>query len=62
MKNWHEWHDHYENELTDGEKLVVNDAFSFVADTLSKNGINPAYDDRAEKLIAAITEYLVESN
>ena len=39
----------------------VNDAFAAVQDVLNAEGLKTANDDRAEKLVDAITEYILTS-
>jgi hypothetical protein len=55
------WHDYYEEKLSRGEHDVVDVAFEAMRHALDRRGIRGLTDDRAERLIAAITEYVVSS-
>ena len=55
------WHGFYEAHLTAEYKKCVDDCFTAVTNTIKENGLDYSGDDRAEKLISAITEYLIES-
>lgn len=55
------WHKFYETALTPKHRQCVDDCFRAVANTIKENGFDHANDDRAEKLVSAITEYVVES-
>lgn len=53
-------HDQY-TKLSDREREAVDEAFNAVQSALTDFGIRVTGDDRAEKLVEAISTYLVES-
>jgi hypothetical protein len=58
MKNWH---DVYEKELSETDRNTVDIAFREAVRMIKDRGRKISNDDRAEKLIAAITEFMFES-
>ena len=58
--NTRKWHEVYES-LEGDQKDAVDEVFQDVSEILRLNGLKTAMDDRAETLVAAITQYVVES-
>lgn len=54
------WHEVYQ-DLDEETVNTIHDAFDSVVFDLRMANIKGAMDDRAERLIAAITRYVVES-
>lgn len=48
-------------EMSDAGRKVVDEAFEAVKQVLYDNGIQLAFDDRAEYLVEAIAKYIKES-
>ena len=55
-----QWHEKYAN-LDPTEQDTINLAFDAVVAVFKRDGVDCAMDDRAETLIAAITEYALTS-
>jgi hypothetical protein len=56
-----EWREFYGEYLSHDVKKVIDDAYSAVNEYFKDNSVSVAYDDRAERFIGAITEYIIES-
>ena len=55
------WHDYYENNLIGEEKEAIDEAYNAVTSKIEEHDLKTSNDDRAEELIAALTQYVVES-
>ena len=53
-------HYHY-NRLWEQEKEAVDEAFECASAVMRDHNIEPAMDDRAERLVDALAAYLLES-
>lgn len=54
------WHDFYAEKLTTAEKNAIDEAYDAAVQSLRRAGFAVKGDDRAEKLVAALTQYLEE--
>jgi hypothetical protein len=60
-KDEHDLHEQYEN-LSQQARDAIDDAYKAATDALKDAGLTIKGDDRAEKLVAAITEYVLLTN
>jgi len=59
--DWKYWHTQYENADRKTQQLV-DDASQAAANVFNAAGRTISWDDRAERLVAACMQYLVESD
>jgi hypothetical protein len=60
FKTWKDAHAWYQ-DASSAYKATVDACFELINDRLGQDGFSRAYDDRAEKLIAAIVTYIEDS-
>ena len=58
---YRKWHGYYESVASNATRSVIDNAYTAARKALRDAGYEAANDDRAEDLIAAITQYLVQS-
>lgn len=54
------WHEKYQ-QLPNHDRRIIDNAMDAVMKTLRSGGFTPPGDDRAEALVARITQYALEA-